>query len=171
MKLIILIAVCTLLNFVTSEDGSSTWPEARTLLTSVGRRYKCPPFPRISPEISLSPFQVTSDSHDGISSDEQPLTIIPVSVRSFSKLGLLVLPSREVCIVGQKLPKIILPNDPDSKFEIMTGIAIWFSPCIQRTTESKRDRCFTRQMKEFNKLDVNEVKSLHGLLSKFLEHI
>ena len=170
MKLNIIIVFATFGKFVSSDDGYSIWPKLRNLLRPGMDQYTCPSFRRVSPEISLSPFQVTSDSRNGMSAEE-PLTIIPVSVRAFSKLGLVVLPSREVCILGQKLPKIILPNDSGSQFEMMTGIAIWFSPCIQRTTQIKRKRCFTQQMKTFNSLEVNQVKSLHQLLSKLLEHI
>lgn len=176
MKLVLIIAVgFTLSRFVSSSDDThSISPKMRTVLTRMDRQSNgCQSKKRISPEISLSPFQVTSDAQHVVGSGmrpEQPLTIFPVSVKAFSKLGLEVLESREVCILGQKLKNIILPTDSSSQFEIMTGIAIWFSPCIQRTSH-EQTRCFTRQMKRFNAIDVNQVTSLHALLSKLLEYI
>ena len=110
---------------------------SRGSLNSAG--FTCPPFKRKSPEISLSPFQVTSQLRRTGSYDEKPITIIPLSARTLSKLGIVLLPNHEVCIRGKKLGRIVLPSNPIVQFEMMTGIGIWFSPCIQAATYTKKN--------------------------------
>ena len=132
-------------------------------------QYFCPSVNGISPAITLSPFEIASDSPNGLR-QEHYLTIIQVSLRMFSKLGMKVLPSNELCILGKKLDRIILPNDRTSKFEIMIAIAIWFSPCIQRTSRIKRRSCLARQMKKFNSLDLKKINNFSKFLIKFIEN-
>ena len=168
MKLIIIIFFIGLASRFSSHHGYSFLAKVIKLPTG---QYICPSIRRMSPEISLSPFEVLSDSPNQV--DKEPtLTIIPVSIKAFSKLGMAMLPTNEICVLGQKLPRIVLPNDDaTAQFEIMTGIAIWFSPCIIRDTHQKRKTCFRRQMRKFNEMDIDQVKSLHALLSRLLKHI
>ena len=97
MKFVLIIAVGTLSRFVSSGrlsvSDTHSRPKMRTVLTRMDHHYACPSYQRKSPEISLSPFQVTSDAQHVVGSGmrpEQTLTIIPVSVKAFSKLGLML---------------------------------------------------------------------------------
>ena len=168
MKLILIIVFITLASeHVSLHNGYSFLSKVMKLPTG---QYICPSVRRISPEISLSPFEVLSDSPNQVRK-EPPLTIIPVSIKAFAKLGMAVLPTNEICVLGQKLPGVVLPNDPTTQFEMMTGIGIWFSPCIIRDTHQKRKSCFRRQMNKFNEMDIGQVKSFHGLISRLLKLI
>ena len=72
--------------------------------------YACPKSPKlISAVINLSPFQVSSDSRDN-SARDIPLVVIPISRRTFKKLDMTLLPSREVCVLGNKLKNFVLPE-------------------------------------------------------------
>ena len=129
--------------------------------------YKCPDTPKwFSPEISLSPFPVSSDLHRH-GETETPLYVFPLSLRTFKKLDLTVLPSREVCVLGMKLKNTILPSDYEKQFEIMTCIAVWFSPCIAKSNTEKRLQCFKNKIKSYEELNLNRVKSLNELLFHF----
>ena len=121
----------------------------------------------ISPEISLSPFLISSDSSNNEDS-ERPLMVVPLSTRIFKKLEMTILPSREVCVLGEKLKNIILPYD--SVFEIMTGIAVWFSPCISLPTNNDRMQCVRKSMKTVQNLDVTQFKTIYELVRRAVQH-
>lgn len=165
MNLILVILPLGLLSMPVSSFVMGDVPK----VTARRYQYRCPSFKGISPVISLSPFEVRSDSSNGMH-QEHYLTVIQVSLKMFSKLGMMVLPSNELCIIGQKMDRIILPNDHTSQFEIMIGIAIWFSPCIHRTTQIKRKSCLTRQMKKFNSLELHKINTFSKFLTKFIEN-
>ena len=87
---------------------------------------------RISPDINNSPFLVGSDAVDDSGNHEEKLIVVPISIGIFMKLELMLLPNREVCVLRKKLKNLRVPYP--SEFEIMTGIAVWFSPCFSRPT-------------------------------------
>ena len=119
--------------------------------------YACPKSSTfISPDITLSPFEVSSDSQNN-SEREIPLVVAPISRRTFKKLDMTLLPSREVCIVGKKLKNFILPQN--SQFRIMVGIAIWFSPCLSLPTNTQRFHCMDQKVKEFQSIYIKIFKT------------
>ena len=137
------------------------------------RMYKCPQtISNDIPHISLSPFddsaslrkRDTSQSYVSVG----PTRIIPLSTRMFRNVGMVVLPNHQICVHGMKIANVLLPDDRQTQFEIMTGIAIWFSPCIHAASEVKKEQCFKSQMTQLNKLDMMQVSSLHELVMKFL---
>ena len=117
---------------------------------------------RISPEINDSPFLVGTDGVTDPDTTEKSLIVAPISTKLFKKLQLVVLPTREVCVLGEKLKNLRLPYY--SEFEIMTGIAIWFSPCVSRPTHMKRMECFDKKMNSINGVDIALFKDLHEFL-------
>ena len=123
----------------------------------------------ISPEISLSPFIVSSDSSDN-EDTEKSLVVVPLSIRIFRKLEMTILPSREVCVLGEKLKNIRLPDDA-SVFEIMTGIAVWFSPCISFRTNNQRTQCITQSMETIQVLDIKQFKAFYELVVRAVQNI
>ena len=116
----------------------------------------------ISPAINYSPFLVGTDGVDAQGNGQNPVTIVPLSIHIFRKLELVVLPNREICVLGEKLKSLRLPRD--SEFEVMTGIAIWFSPCVSRQTHAKRLKCFDRKMELANAMDVSLLRNLYHFL-------
>lgn len=117
---------------------------------------------RISPEINDSPFLVGTDGVTDTDTKEKSLIVAPISKKLFKKLQLVVLPTREICVLGEKLKNMRLPYY--SEFEIMTGVAIWFSPCVSRPTHMKRLECFDKKMNEINGVDIGLFKNLHDFL-------
>ena len=135
--------------------------------------YVCPPaISNNVPDLSLSPFDDSSSLHKGDMPQSYvsmaPTRIIPLSTKAFRNLGIAVLPNRQICVHGMKIANIMLPENPRTHFGIMTGIAIWFSPCIPAASKMKKKRCFKSQMMRLNKLDMMQVSSLHELVMKFL---
>ena len=124
----------------------------------------------ISPEISLSPFIVSSDSSKEEDA-ENPLVVVPLSIRLFKKLQMRILPSREVCVLGEKLKNINLPDDgEDSVFEIMTGIAVWFSPCISIPANNQRMQCIKHSMETIQALDIKHFKTFYALVVRAVQY-
>ena len=143
---------------------------ANPLLRTTGLNI-CPKSSKwISPEISLSPFIVSSDSNDN-EDVEKPLVVVPLSIRIFKKLEMTILPSREVCVLGQKLKNIRLPEDDDSVFETMTGIAVWFSPCISIPTNNQRIKCITKSMETIQTLNIQQFKSIYEVVVRAVQDI
>ena len=116
----------------------------------------------ISPAINYSPFLVGSDSMDDKGNRDDTMIVVPISRHLFEKLQLVVLPSREICVLGEKLKKIRLPYD--SEFEVMTGVGIWFSPCVSKETHAKRIECFDKKMELVNAADVRLFRNLYDIL-------
>ena len=129
--------------------------------------YACPKSPKfISPDISLSPFKVSSDPQSNRAS-EIPLVVAPISRRTFKKLDMTVLPSREVCVVGKKLKNFVLPRK--SQFRIMVGIAIWFSPCLSLPTNTQRFHCMDQKVTAFESIDIKIFKTFFEFLSLIVQ--
>ena len=124
---------------------------------------------RISPEITDSPFLVGTDEVDHKGNKIEPMIVAPISRNLFNKLQLVVLPNREICVLGEKIKSLRLPYQ--SEFEIMTGIAVWFSPCISRPTHVKRLECLNKKMKSINDSDITIFKNLHEFLIAALQEI
>ena len=136
--------------------------------------YACPESPKfISPDITLSPFEVSSQKRSSDSQNnsprEIPLVVAPISRRTFKKLDMTVLPSREVCVVGKKLKNFVLPQK--SQFRIMVGIAIWFSPCLSLPTNTKRFHCMDQKVTAFQSIDIKIFKTFYEFLSRIVHHI
>lgn len=136
--------------------------------------YPCPSFKITSREISMSPFQMSTRlrRRSGRSAEDHPVTIFPTSLRTFSKLGLAVLPNNEICIGGRKLDGVVLPSKPLLQFKLMLVIAIWFSPCLQKETDIKRRNCFDSQMEKFYNKEFRRIFiSLMENITKFSDQI
>ena len=134
--------------------------------------YKCPPISNNSPAVLPSPSDVLTSIHKSDIHHSHvampPIKIHPLSVRAFNNLQMFVLPNRQICVYGRKITNFLLPDDRQTQYGIMRGIAIWFAPCTQPTPEMKKKQCFKRQMALLNKLDMSQVSSLHQLLLRFL---
>ena len=131
--------------------------------------YACPKAPKfISPDITLSPFQVSSDSQNN-SERELPLVVIPISRRTFKTLDMHLLPSREVCILGNKLKNFVLPQN--SQFAIMVGIAIWFSPCLSQRTNEQRLDCIELKFKSFESVNITTFKTFVKFLARVVQNV
>ena len=117
---------------------------------------------RVSPDINNTPFLVGSDAIDDSGNQEEKLVVAPISLSMFMKLELMLLPTREVCVLGRKLNNLRVPYP--SEFEIMTGIAVWFSPCVSKQTHVKRMECFDEKMKSIEAVNINRIKNLHDIL-------
>ena len=124
---------------------------------------------RISPEITDSPFLVGTDAVDHKGNKDEPMIVAPISRNLFNKLQLVVLPNREICVLGEKIKSLRLPYQ--SEFEIMTGIAVWFSPCTARPTHVKRVECLNKKMKSINDADITIFRNLHDFLVAALQEI
>jgi hypothetical protein len=68
------------------------------------------------------------------------------STRIFKMLDMVVLPSREVCVLGEKLKNYKLPEK--TQFYIMLSIAAWCFPCIldPMYTETERRHCLEQKL-------------------------
>ena len=68
------------------------------------------------------------------------------STRVFKMLDMVVLPSREVCVLGEKLKNYTLPEK--TQFYIMLSIAAWCFPCIldPMFTETERRHCLEQKL-------------------------
>ena len=131
--------------------------------------YACPKSTKfISPDICLSPFEVSSDSQNN-PARAIPLSDFHISRKTFKKLDMTVLPSREVCIVGKKLKNFILPQN--SQFPIMVGIAIWFSPCLTLPTNTQRVHCMDQKVTAFQSIDIKIFKPFYEFLSRIVHHM
>jgi hypothetical protein len=149
----------TLVFFIPHHDSASLrfspW-------TDYNPDYICPKSSKsIAPETSLSPFQVGSDSGND-EKEEEILIIVPLSVRLFRKLEMTVLPSREVCILGEKLNNIFVPRD--SEFQTMIGIAVWFSPCISKRTYERQTHCFEDKLERIASVDVKTFRTFYEFI-------
>ena len=161
MMVNIIIVMGTLVLFIPRHEFASLWVTRKDLSawTNHNPDYLCPKSSkRVSPETSLSPFQVGSDA--GNDESEAPiLIVVPLSVRLFKKLEMTVLPSREVCVLGEKLKNIFLPYD--SEFPTMIGIAVWFSPCISKQTYERQRHCFEEKLERIASVDVNTFRTFY----------
>jgi len=122
---------------------------------------------RISPDINNSPFLVGSDAVDDSGSHKEKLIVAPISIGIFMKLELMLLPNRKVCVLGKKLKNLRLPYPLE--FEIMTGIAVWFSPGFSRPNNGKILECFDEKIKSIEAVNINHFKSLHDFLVSALK--
>ena len=131
---------------------------------------ECPASSRsISPDVNDSPFLVGSDAVDDSGNHEEKLIVAPISLSIFMKLELMLLPSREVCVLGKKLKRLRVPYP--SEFEVMTGIAVWFSPCFSKQTHEKRMQCLDGKMNSIEAVNINRFKTLHDFLVSALKEI
>ena len=117
---------------------------------------------RVSPDINNAPFLVGSDALDNSGNQKEKLVVAPISLSMFMKLELMLLPTREVCVLGKKLNNLRVPYP--SEFEMMTGIAVWFSPCVSKENHVKRMECFDEKIESIEAVNINRIKSLHDIL-------
>jgi hypothetical protein len=71
-------------------------------------------------------------------------TVVPLLTRLRNTLDMVVLPSREVCVLGEKVKNYILPEN--SQFETMLSIAAWCLPCISEAIHTKRRQCLKQRL-------------------------
>ena len=135
----------------------------RSLMKNYVGEEKCPFSSKyITPAINYSPFLVGTDGVEAQGNGQKPVTIVPISTQIFQKLELVVLPNREICVLGEKLKNLRLPRD--SEFEVMVGIGIWFSPCVSKQTHAKRLKCFDKKIELANAMDLSLLKNLYHFL-------
>ena len=79
--------------------------------------------------------------------------------RELKHLYMTVLPSNEVCVLGKKLKNIILPQNFQS--QILTGIAIWLSPCILMPILAKSNECIESKRKAMELVDIDAFRRLY----------
>jgi hypothetical protein len=104
-------------------------------------QYACPK--SFTPEIASSPLQAGFDSlHYG--ETKQHFSGPPVPLELLKVLDIVVLPSREVCVLGERINNYILPEH--SQFETLLSIAAWGIPCMSGPIHTKRSHCFDQQM-------------------------
>ena len=84
------------------------------------------------------------------------------------KIGIVLLPNRKVCINGQKIGNVRVPDHPVAQQKILLGIAIWFSPCIRTATETDTIRCIKLQSSRLSKVNRMNITFLHKLIMIFL---
>jgi hypothetical protein len=189
MLLKILITVCFLALFTIHTDAckakrSHSFVRGLNGFMPRNFEYACPKSTKwVSSETSPDllprkyPFHVgTENQNEG--QTVQHLTFVPVATRLFKILDMKVLPSREVCILGEKLSSFILPED--FEFETMFSIAIFCSSCIQEELQSKRSHCLEQKLRSIEWANTMKLKSLseffvatiaHELITKKHEHL
>ena len=107
-------------------------------------QYACPKSSNwVTPEMVLSPVEVALDSLNGGKTKKQ-FTVAPLLTRLVENLEMVVLPSREVCVLGEKLKNYIMPEN--SQFEIMLSIAAWCLPCISEPIHTQRSHCLEQKL-------------------------
>ena len=79
------------------------------------------------------------------------------------KIGVVLLPSGDVCVRGKKLRKAILSDDPWTQIQILKGIAIWFSPCNYAAAGTDVNQCVMSRRNVLSKLNTTNISSLHKL--------
>ena len=79
-------------------------------------------------------------------------TCPPFKETAPGQLGMVVLPSREVCIRGQKINNSPLPDDPQAQFEILESVASWFNPCTHKKTKLASRHCFRIQRTKLSQM-------------------
>ena len=77
--------------------------------------------------------------------------------RAFRNLDITLLPSNEVCVLGKKLPNIILPQN--YQYQIMTGITFWLSPCISIPNPAKSNDCIERKLNVMELVDIDAFRT------------
>ena len=158
--------IATLICYLISHEDATPLGSLRLSSTIVFGENGCPvSTKRISPEINNSPFIIGSDSVDEPGNKEEKIIVAPISRSLFTKLELVILPTREVCVLGEKLENLRLPyRSKFEEFRIMTGIAIWFSPCVSRPSHTECMKCFDKRMKSINSVNISVFKSLHDFM-------
>ena len=164
MMLNVIAVFGTLVFLIPHHDSASLriTKKDREAWTDYNPNYICPKSSkRITPEASLSPFQIGTDSGND-ENEQQILIVVPLSVRLFKKLEMTVLPSREVCVLGEKLKNIFLPHN--SEFQTMIGIAVWFSPCISKRTHERQMHCLEDKLQRIASIDVKTFRTFYEFI-------
>ena len=124
----------------------------------------CPKSPKtVYPGTSSSVIQTLTDSSN-IGEIENSLDVMHFHLfklkrdpRAFRNLDIALLPSNEVCVLGKKLPNIILPQN--YQYEIMTGIVIWLNPCISIPNHAKSNDCIERRLNAMELVDIDAFRT------------
>jgi hypothetical protein len=95
-------------------------------------------------------------------------TLVPIATRLFKLLDMKLLPSREVCVLGEKLSSFILPEDLE--FETMFSIAIFCSDCIQEERQSNISQCLEQKRRYIEWASTLKFKSLSELFVASIAH-
>ena len=158
--------IATLICYLIPPEDATPLAALRLSSTTVFGENGCPvSSKRISPEINNSPFIIGSDSVDDSGNKKEKIIVAPISRKLFNKLELVILPTREVCVLGEKLENLRVPyRSKFEEFRIMTGIAIWFSPCVSRPSHTECMKCLDKRMKSINSVDISVFKSLHDFM-------
>ena len=131
--------------------------------------YMCPKYPKtLYVGTSLSVDQAITDSANKGTTEKSLYAMSPRlfmrkrGPRETNNLDMTVLPSNEVCVLGKKLKNVILPQNYQS--QIMTGIAIWLSPCTLHpyfTIHEKSNECIERRLKAIELVDIDVFRRLY----------
>ena len=91
---------------------------------------------------------------------------LPITPKTFSKLGVEVQLDRRLCLAGQKLRGFLMPKRRSLQVLIMKGFLKWYSSCIQLDKKSYDiDRkCFEKKETKFLKLFMKSRNVLWRLV-------
>ena len=95
-------------------------------------------------------------------------TCPPFAEAAPGDLGLVVLPSREICIHGEKIDNGPLPDDPQAQREILSMVAMWFDPCTRTEIKWASRRCFRIQRIKLSQLRDMKSSHIHKFYLAFL---
>ena len=97
------------------------------------------------------------------------VTCPPFMETAPGELGMVVLPSGEICVCGQMMADgRPLPDDPLSQLEILASYAIWFNPCTHTTTKLASQQCFRIGQFRLSQLKNAELSNLRYLTLAYL---
>ena len=162
------IAVAFLALFVLFNDAYIVQRGIKNEFLVKNLRNACPISAKwVTPETVPSVVQVGSKYlNDGETKrHNKQFAFTPVSTSFFQMLDMVVLPSREVCVLGQKLKNYILPES--NQFQTKLSIAAWLLPCFTTPSNHTRTRyCLEQQM---NSIGRNDMLSFKRFSERFLE--
>ena len=155
------IAVAFLAFFALCNDGYFIQTGLRHQFQIKNVQYACPKSSKlVSPKIATSPVHDGLDSRNGYGRKltKPQFTFTPLSVGLFKILDMVVLPSREVCVLGVKLKNYTLPDN--NQFQTMLSIAVWCLPCHSEPTSKKRIHCAEQQLNSIGSDDNKKFKTI-----------
>ena len=91
---------------------------------------------------------------------------LPITSKTFSKLGVEVQFDRRLCLAGQKLRGFLMPKSRSLQVLIMKGFLKWYSSCIQldKTSYDIDKKCFKEKEMKFLKLFMRSRNVLWRLV-------
>ena len=154
------IAVAFLALFVLCNDAYIVQTDIKNDFAVKNVRNACPISAKwVTPETVPSLVQIGSKFLNGgeTKRHNQQFAFTPILTSFFQMLDMVVLPSREVCVLGQKLKNYILPEN--NQFQTKLGIAAWLLPCLTTPIHHTKTRyCLEQQMNSIGRNDMLSFK-------------